>query len=444
MTGAGLKESKDAVEALMAGNSVEVTVINASGSGVDPQIVELVRRGQKIAAIQLLRQQTGMGLQEAKQAVDAIEAAHTWGNALADLAPGASIPVVTHIPATGRPAKPSALGSCLGWLIVLGIAAAIIIPILGSLAAFLPLGMMMDQILPLIGGEEGLPNPFSTSAPLATLAPTATPGPAILLQLGGEGTGPGKFKDGRAISVDRNSGNIYVAEYSGGRIQVFDPTGKFLNQWYVSDDKDTLIFSVSANRQGKLYVVAGSELYQYDGMSGERLESLQHPDGWGYDSAIVGADGKIIATWYKNRDDLIQFSSNGKVDWLVKESIRSVTGDNEMSAYPAVAGDGTIYILGRFSGSVFIYSSDGKYKNFFGSVGDEPGQFRAPGAIAVDSQSRVYVSDSSGIMVYAPDGRYLYTIDPPFYAYGMAFDDQDNLYLTTNQNTVYKLAPWEP
>ena len=38
-----------------------------------PQVVELARRGQKIAAIKLYRQQTGVGLAEAKHAVERME-----------------------------------------------------------------------------------------------------------------------------------------------------------------------------------------------------------------------------------------------------------------------------------------------------------------------------------------------------------------------------------
>ncbi|HEX7174491.1 MAG TPA: hypothetical protein VF240_04315, partial [Pyrinomonadaceae bacterium] len=49
----------------------------------------------------------------------------------------------------------------------------------------------------------------------------------VVLQFGKEGTGPGYFKDARSIAVD-GAGRIYVGEYSGGRIQVFDGAGKFI------------------------------------------------------------------------------------------------------------------------------------------------------------------------------------------------------------------------
>ena len=42
-------------------------------AGVSPEIIELVRRGKKIQAIKLFRQETGVGLREAKEFVDSLE-----------------------------------------------------------------------------------------------------------------------------------------------------------------------------------------------------------------------------------------------------------------------------------------------------------------------------------------------------------------------------------
>jgi large subunit ribosomal protein L7/L12 len=42
-------------------------------AGVPPEILDLVRQGRKIEAIKLYRQETGVGLREAKEFVDALE-----------------------------------------------------------------------------------------------------------------------------------------------------------------------------------------------------------------------------------------------------------------------------------------------------------------------------------------------------------------------------------
>src|SRR5262247_2817050 len=74
----------------------------------------------------------------------------------------------------------------------------------------------------------------SVTAPLRNpglLKPSAANSFAnAVLEFGQEGIGPGMMTDARSIAVD-GRGNIYVGEYSGGRIQVFDASGNFLRQW---------------------------------------------------------------------------------------------------------------------------------------------------------------------------------------------------------------------
>ena len=74
VTGAGLKEAKDAVEALERDGSLPPQRAQAaSGPGVDnAEILELLRAGQKIRAIKLYRERTGSGLADAKNAVEAL------------------------------------------------------------------------------------------------------------------------------------------------------------------------------------------------------------------------------------------------------------------------------------------------------------------------------------------------------------------------------------
>ena len=71
-TRSGLKEAKDAVEALERGESLPIpdTILTT----VDQDVVSLVREGKKIAAIKLYREKTGVGLAEAKAAVEALAA----------------------------------------------------------------------------------------------------------------------------------------------------------------------------------------------------------------------------------------------------------------------------------------------------------------------------------------------------------------------------------
>jgi ribosomal protein L7/L12 len=76
-TGLGLKEAKDLVDAHRSGKTVSVVLLAHSeslpASGPLPQpVMQALRNGNKIEAIKLLREETGLGLKEAKDAVEAL------------------------------------------------------------------------------------------------------------------------------------------------------------------------------------------------------------------------------------------------------------------------------------------------------------------------------------------------------------------------------------
>ena len=70
-TGAGLKEAKDAVEAIERGQAPAPTGLDEA---LERELVGLLQQGQKIEAIKIYRERTGVGLKEAKDAVEALAA----------------------------------------------------------------------------------------------------------------------------------------------------------------------------------------------------------------------------------------------------------------------------------------------------------------------------------------------------------------------------------
>jgi DNA-directed RNA polymerase subunit RPC12/RpoP len=258
----------------------------------------------------------------------------------------------------------------------------------------------------------------------------------VMLDFGSEGIGPGMFNDARSIAVD-GAGRIYVGEYTGGRIQVFDPNGKFVTQWSIGDRK-TLLRGLAADRKGMVYVVEGGRIDRYRGETGEKLGTLQYERN-GFDDVTVGADGGLVTAWQSNRDDIVVFDANGKQVRTIPEAISSASGDSELDTRVAVDGAGNIYALGRFNNGVFKFGRDGKFMNRFGSDGDQPGQFRAPYSIAVDGYGRIYVGDMKGIQVFDANGRYLSLIDLKGMALGMAFNDKNELFAAA-RNHVIKFA----
>ena len=224
------------------------------------------------------------------------------------------------------------------------------------------------------------------------------------------------------------------SEYSEGRIQVFDSSGDFVTLWTV--ESDSPITSMVVSRKGIVYLTHSGVIFLHQGSNGELIGKIDHPDGWGFESLAITADGKLITSWNKHSDDIVRFDPQGEIELNIKQAISGQTGDSELNMRVAVDGLGNIYALGTFHDAVFIFSPDGKYITRFGGGGKEPGQFQAPSAIAVDGQSRIYVSDIKGIQVFDQDGRYLNLLDVEGNVFGIAFNAQNEMLTVSNNQTV--------
>jgi ribosomal protein L7/L12 len=98
-TGLGLKETKDMIDAYQRGEPVSVSM-GGSFDQLPASVLSAIQSGNKIEAIKLLREQTGLGLKEAKDAVEAMTMPK----------PG----VTRHFPTVEKPAS----GSTIRWLLV--------------------------------------------------------------------------------------------------------------------------------------------------------------------------------------------------------------------------------------------------------------------------------------------------------------------------------------
>ena len=70
-SGMGLKEAKELVDNYVAGNPVYVQSATAANSSLSTAVISAAESGNLIEAIKLLRAETGLGLKESKDAVDA-------------------------------------------------------------------------------------------------------------------------------------------------------------------------------------------------------------------------------------------------------------------------------------------------------------------------------------------------------------------------------------
>ncbi len=266
---------------------------------------------------------------------------------------------------------------------------------------------------------------------------SVTGGIPCVMEFGGQGMRQGYFQDARHLCVD-NEGRIYVGEGDTGVIQVFDSTGTYLYQWKVGKAADIYIGGMAA-WNGKVYVIYDSELFVHDAQTGELLGQLEDPDGWGFDDVAVGQDGSIVAAWYCNSDDILKFSPDGELEFVLREAISSQSGDSELDTQVAVDGAGNIFAYGSFNGSFFKFSPNGRFLNRFGSEGDHPGQFTSPASFCTDRMGRIWVSDFNDLIVFDNDGTYLATFQPGMTLEDMYMEDGYQLIGLTYDDTVVKL-----
>ena len=312
----------------------------------------------------------------------------------------------------------------------------IAIPLLGVLVAGLAAaGIMIPVFSSATRTAKESPKPVRPDAPAKENKKSFAP---VSLTFGSEGIGPGMFTDARSIGVD-GDGRIYVGEYTGGRIQVFDPTGKFLTQWSIGDRK-TILRGLAVDRKGTVYAVHGGRIDRYRGETGEKLGQLDYERS-GFDDVTAAADGGLVAAWHSNRDDIVTFEPNGKVAQTIPAAISTASGDSELSMRVAVDGAGYIYALGRFNNAVFKFARDGKFVNRFGGGGDQPGQFRAAYSIAVDGYGRLYVGDIKGIQIFDANGRYLTNLEAKGVAFGMVFNDKNELFVIARDRVIKYAVP---
>jgi len=387
------------------------------------EVVRLMRSGNKIAAIKLYREIHGCGLEEAKTAVERMETGGplvfanemNFQTATAQVSPQ-PFQAPQLAPQTIRKAKRTVLGVALIPIIV---AAVIIWSVWHAVSTAIN---ATHPNLPSWPGTSSSSSGFATSA----------------LEFGSEGIGAGQFKDARSIGID-GEGRVYVAEYQGGRVQVFDAQGKFLKQWMA--DTKTPISNLAVDRQGKVFVVQAGKIQSYDGMTGAQQGEVGKPDAGQYafySDVYAALDGSLYAIGQNS--NIVHIGSDGAIKSTIK--VADKVGERVSFDKIAVDGSGNIYALDDHQYSIFKFSPDGRYITRFGGKGKEQGQIYSPQNIAVDGQGRIYVSDTGhGIDVFDSNGRFINVFGNYEVIFGLAVNDHNEIYaVERNRHKVVKFV----
>ena len=241
----------------------------------------------------------------------------------------------------------------------------------------------------------------------------------------------GALPDGRtwgsvsAVNVDADGKHIWAADRCGSNSCVgsdvdpivrLDPGGRVVQSFGAG----LLIWphGMDVDLQGNVWVA--------DTRSARPNELEMYPNAAGKGHAVI------------------KFSPEGKV--LMTLGTPGTAGDppthfNEPNDV-LVAPDGSIFVaeghstqLGDEPGPAPIariskFSPDGRLIKSWGSWGNEPGQFRSPHSLAMDSRGRLFVADRGNgrIQIFDQDGKYLDTWYQFSRISGIYIDAKDVLY----------------
>jgi streptogramin lyase len=237
----------------------------------------------------------------------------------------------------------------------------------------------------------------------------------FLTKWGNYGSADGGFVTPSGVAVD-GSGNIYVSEKDGHRVQKFDSSGRFLTKWGSLGNGNGEFNSpvgTAVDKSGNVYVAdSGNHRIQKFNSSGRFLTKWGRlGSGNGKFNSPVGTavdrSGNVYVADSGNHR-IQKFNSSGR--FLTKwGSIGSGNGKFNSPVGTAVDKSGNVYVADSGNDRVQKFNSSGRFLTKWGSIGIGDGEFLRPRDLAVDDSGNIYVSEKNGhrVQKFNSSGRFL-------------------------------------
>jgi sugar lactone lactonase YvrE len=222
---------------------------------------------------------------------------------------------------------------------------------------------------------------------------------------GSFGTENGQFNEPWGIAVDREY--VYVADTWNHRVQKFTLEGEFVDSFGASGspegegeglglffgprsivllDDGRLLVTDTGNHRMQVLDTEGNFQYQVGGF-GNDIGQMNEPVG-----LAKGPGGLVyLADTWNGR--VQQFSPDlfGQSEWPV-DAWESTSINNK--PYVAVDSASRVYVTDPEGYRVLIFNSDGTYIGRFGSFGSGTTNFGLPNGIAIDAEDNIYIADA--------------------------------------------------
>jgi sugar lactone lactonase YvrE len=241
-----------------------------------------------------------------------------------------------------------------------------------------------------------------------------------------------------AVEIDRDGRSIWVAERCGTNscagseldpILKFDASGKLVKSFGAG----MFIFphGIFVDPTGNVWVTDGRAA------SAQEIEKFPSAKGKGDQVFKFSPEGKVLLT-------LGKAGVGGNPPEALFEPNDVVTAPNGdifvaegHSGQNANAAPGTVARISKFS-------KDGTFIKSWGKLGSEPGEFRTPHGLAMDSRGRLFVADRGNvrIQIFDQNGTFLADWKQFSRPSGLFIDKDDNLYSVDSESNDSNHPGW--
>lgn len=282
--------------------------------------------------------------------------------------------------------------------------------------------------------------------------------------VGSYGEGNGEYSDPTSFTLDADD-NIYVTEeYPVVAIEKFNSSHQSVATFLPNKENFDRPIGVTLTDDGGLFVVdmEHSVVRKFNSYYEEESQ-IGHFNSYGSYAGELNGPGAVAVDSYgyiyvtdSNNDRVQKFDSYGD---FVSEIGSSGSGNGEF-ADPmgiAVGPNNNVYVTDAENSRVQVFDSNGTFVSTFGSYGSGETQFQYPMGLEIDQENGdVYVADTLNSVVkkFSSNGTYLATIGTPgdgggdgpggsltddpgelYMPYGVALDDDGNLWVTDSANS---------
>jgi sugar lactone lactonase YvrE len=259
------------------------------------------------------------------------------------------------------------------------------------------------------------------------------------------------YPDGPYYMTFDNSGNLYVSERYGNKIQKFKADGEFITSFgepgsgagqfddpegIATDDSYLYVADCNNSRIQRFDLNGG-----YAGYSGE----FGTADGQYIRPAAVALDPDGVFGYVADRDNNRITKAYIDTSAFILKWGSSGISYNQFNCPQSIAvdNDGFVYIGDEGNHRIQKFTSMGEYVTQWGGLGTEDGKFNDPEGIAIDSSNNIYVVDSGNnrIQKFYPNGTFITKWGTPGMElgqfnkpYGIAINATDAVYVADTGN----------